>query len=112
LRVAIDAGLDGAGNFIISVPGAPYDGAAAVWLMSFDQGYDTPVERGENAGETLRNINVVREIMHVGDWQGEATKIVIPAEALNGAGRAGYVVLLQPKPLGPIIGATRIMLGG
>ncbi len=112
LRVAIDAGLDEAGNFMISVPAAKYDGMAAVWLMSFDEGYETPVERGENAGETLRNINVVREIMHVGDWRGEATKIVIPADALKGAGRAGYVVLLQPKPLGPIIGAARIMVAG
>jgi len=112
LRVSVDAGLDGAGNFIISVPAAKYDGDAAIWLMSFDKGYETPVERGENAGETLHNVNVVREIMHVGDWRGAATKIVIPADALNGAGRAGYVVLLQPKPLGPIIGAARIMLGG
>ena len=45
--------------------------------MTFDREHKTPVKRGENAGETLSNYHVVREMDAIGHWTGEALEIAL-----------------------------------
>lgn len=47
-------------------------GLATVWLVGYDRSHRTPVGRGENAGRTLTETNIVRSLTAVGDWRGVA----------------------------------------
>ncbi len=82
--------------------GAP---AADVWLVRFDpRVLQVPVRRGENAGRTLPHRNVVRELVRLGGWSGQAASFALPAPtdpALRSA------VLVQAGPGGPILAAAR-----
>ncbi|MEO1191407.1 MAG: DUF1223 domain-containing protein [Pseudomonadota bacterium] len=63
----------------------------------------TRVERGENAGRTLRERNIVRDIQHVTLWDGEARLIPLPPgqDATH-----GQAFLLQDLASGAILGAA------
>ena len=69
----------------------------------FDSEHETVVPRGENAGTTLRNRNVVRELIPLAEWNG--APIELPFDA---AGRDGCAVIVQRGQAGPIIGAAMI----
>lgn len=86
LRVAVDAS-------------APAD--AVLWLVGFDDRHDTPVRRGENAGKTLVNRNVVRSLTRLDGWTPGGTV----AAARPDGDRAA--VLLQAAD-GHILGAARL----
>lgn len=81
-------------------------GAGRVWLVGFDPTHVTPVRGGENAGRTLRQINVVRALDPAGTWTGEATARLAPrptgerlAALLQGNdGRILAVAVLPPAP--------------
>ena len=65
-RLAIELSMMADDGMRVSLPGANFDGAATVWLARYDKEHVTEIERGENAGRTLRNINVVRELREIG----------------------------------------------
>jgi hypothetical protein len=65
-------------------------GAGRLLMIGFDSEHQTPVARGENAGRTLVEANVVRSISDLGPWHGAAME----REALLGAGER-HAVLLQ-----------------
>jgi len=82
--------------------GAAPAGGADVWLALFDpRVVEVDIARGENAGRKLPHRNVVRRLVRLGHWSGEAATFALPAEA--GLQRA---VLVQ-KPAGPILAAGR-----
>ena len=75
-------------------------GAGTVWLVGYDTRHRTPVGRGENAGRTLVESNIVRSLAAVADWRGAALDLhhVAPAgERL--------AVIVQAKD-GRILGAA------
>ncbi len=78
-----------------------------MWLVGFDREHSTEVRRGENAGQTLREYQVVRSFRDIGKWQGQAVDLVIPATDAK-LGDGGGAVLLQVGGSGPIIGAARL----
>jgi hypothetical protein len=84
-------------------------GPCTVWLIVFDRAHDVKIERGENRGRTLRYHNVVREIVELGTWGGEATRLPLPRERLAPE-RRDAAVLLQRQSDGAIVGAGRIAL--
>jgi hypothetical protein len=45
-------------------------GTGRVWLIGYDSRHTTPVGRGENAGQTLVESNVVRSLTTLGEWSG------------------------------------------
>jgi hypothetical protein len=76
------------------------EGEAAVWLVHFDPEHVTRVERGENGGRTLRNVNVVRAMTKLGTWRG--APLELSAEAPPG----GCAVIIQEEGPGRVLGAA------
>ncbi len=54
------------------------EGAADLVLVGYDRQHRTAVGRGENAGRTLTESNIVRSLVIVGSWHGAALDIVVP----------------------------------
>lgn len=50
-------------------------GAGTVWLFGFDSVRSTSVRGGENAGATIKEINVVSSITRLGDWRGQTLRL-------------------------------------
>jgi hypothetical protein len=79
--------------------------AADVWLVRYDpRTVQVPIQRGENGGRTLPHRNVVKELVRLGAWRGEATTFHLqPSQdpALRTA------ILLQRPGGGPILAAAR-----
>jgi hypothetical protein len=75
--------------------------AADIFLLRITPEATTRIPRGENAGRTISYVNVVEEMTWIGDWNG-SSDVNIPA-SLNGSSK--YVVLVQAKDFGPVLGA-------
>ncbi len=121
VRAAMPSGLDIVLSKLpdhgmrISLPGAPFDGVATVWLARYDNEHVTNIERGENSGRTLRNINVVRELRRIGRWDGLPLDIDLPLSALiasDGAGNDGCVVIVQKDGYGRVLGVRKMAFAG
>lgn len=88
---------------------------AGVWVLPTTRHATVPVTRGENQGKTLAYANVVRGMVRVGDWNGEAATITAPLTATQAPEADSYVVLVQAeRPSkygmtmpGAILGAAR-----
>jgi hypothetical protein len=74
-----------------------------VWLALYNPGVlEVSVPRGENAGRTLAHRNVVRRLVRLGEWNGAAERLALPAS--GGLARA---VLVQRRGVGAILAAGR-----
>jgi hypothetical protein len=83
---------------------APASGAD-VWLALYDpRTVEVAVQRGENAGRTLPHKDVVRDLVLLGRWRGEAASFSLPAS--SGAGLA-EAAIVQTVGAGPILAAAR-----
>lgn len=79
--------------------------AADVWLVRYDPNIEqVAIARGENEGRTLPHRNVVKELVKIGSWNGEAESFLIPRAAQAGLREA---VIVQDGPGGPILAAAR-----
>jgi hypothetical protein len=117
---ATAAGLDvplqierGSNGIVISVgsaPGKPHAQGEVV-LLPYVASREVAIGRGENANAKVTYTNVVRDIVAIADWNGEAMQRAVPRETLKGYD--GVVALLQEgsvaKP-GAILGAARVTL--
>jgi hypothetical protein len=63
------------------------------------------IGRGENAGRTLDEFNIVRDIRTLGLWQGQLKTFHVPLASLP-PDATDVAVLVQPSGQGPIIGAA------
>ena len=93
----------------IAVGGAPNDilrKESSVVLMTVQPKVTVAVEKGENAGRTISYYNVVRKMMPIGMWQGDAATLSLPRQGLA-EGKEGVVCLLQIDATGHIIGALQ-----
>ena len=80
--------------------------AATVWLIRYDpRTRQVPIRAGENGGRTLPHRNIVRELVKLGDWTGDAASF--PRPAVHKAGLVTAVVVQRGNG-GPIIAARRI----
>lgn len=79
---------------------------ATVWLVLYDRAHETPVNRGENAGHTIRNSNVVRTLVKLARWTGEAVEIPLDMAPELTAGRDFCAVIVQQGDAGPVLGAA------
>jgi hypothetical protein len=74
-------------------------------LVSYDRPQSVRIDRGENAGKTITYVNVVRDWMRIGYWDGKAPQVFdAPLPAMG----KGIAVILQDGPVGPVIAAARI----
>jgi hypothetical protein len=103
-RVTLRRNADG--SLAIHVDAGTAAAPVTVWLAGFDGEHTTRVLRGENAGATLKDYQVVRSWASLGVWQGAALDLTVPADKLGGDG--GVAVLLQENGVGRIIGAAQL----
>jgi hypothetical protein len=93
------------GAVSLSAGPAPRQGAADVWLVRYEPGViEVPVRRGENSGRTLPHAHVVRSLIRLGSWSGDAVRLSLPP---GGAGLAS-AVLVQSAGTGPILSAVTL----
>ena len=93
---------DGAAD-IGAAPGP--GGAADVWLVRYDaRTLEVPVLRGENAGKTLAHRNIVRQLVRLGGWSGQAERFALPASPDPNWIAA---ILVQAPGAGQILAAAR-----
>jgi hypothetical protein len=94
----------GGGAVMVGAAGRPAK-AADVWLVRYDpRVVQVAIQRGENSGRTLPHRNVVRELVRLGAWNGQAARFTLPAShdpALSTA------VLVQTSGAGPILAAAK-----
>lgn len=109
-HLAVALAGDARAGFRVSLPQTTLEEPATVWLVLYDRAHETPVKRGENAGRTIRNSNVVRAIVPIGRWSGEATAMVIDVTPAQTAGRDACAVIVQHGETGPVLGAATMAI--
>ena len=96
-------------DLLVSVGAGPTPYDQDIWLVSARDSHTTEIARGENAGKTLTDYNIVRDSRRLGHWNGRVTELRIPLASLPDD--ADFVaVLLQETRQGPIHGAARLRL--
>ena len=85
--------------------GAAPSGGADVWLARYiPRTVEVAIPRGENAGHTLPYKDVVREMVLLGKWRGEAANFAVPGGSEQGLAEAAIV---QGAGCGPVLAAAR-----
>lgn len=97
---AVEVGLSRVGDTLTASIGAGR-GSAKVLLVGFDPTHDTAVRRGENAGRTIAQANIVRSIATIGEWRGAELKITRPLPT------GERLALLLQSADGRIVGVAR-----
>jgi hypothetical protein len=82
--------------------GAP---RSEVMLVAYLRHAVSTIGRGENAGRTLEEFNIVRDIRALGPWQGQVQSFRVPRSTLP-RDATDVAVLVQRSGQGLIIGAT------
>jgi hypothetical protein len=93
------------GGVVTVGAGAAPAGGADVWLARFiPRTVEVAIPRGENAGHTLPYKDVVREMVLLGHWHGEAATFPAPGAGDPGLAEAAIV---QGAGCGPILAAAK-----
>lgn len=97
------------GEVLVEVSAQGRSAASDVVLVAYRRTAVSPIDRGENAGHTINEYNIVRDFRSLGRWDGperqyRARLDSLPRDATDAA------VLIQPLPQGPIIGAASAAL--
>jgi len=79
--------------------------ASEVVLVAFLRHAASSVGRGENAGRTLEEFNIVRAMRTLGTWKGAPQSFRVGVASLP-ADATDVAVLVQPRWQAPIIGAA------
>lgn len=100
------------GKYRVTAPAAEIDQSrpASLWLAVFLRETATPVTRGENAGSTLVEYNIVRELRHLGAWTGNAIDLELDIDAADKS--LGCAVILQIDGNGPVLGVAAAPAAG
>ena len=81
-----------------------------IWLLPVLRSRVVAIQAGENSGRTATYVNVVRDLQHLGHWNGQAVSFTVPDKQAEIADADSWVVLLQSggdnRP-GRIIGAAK-----
>ncbi|MGL4437928.1 MAG: DUF1223 domain-containing protein [Bosea sp. (in: a-proteobacteria)] len=95
------------GQINISVSGTA--AAGSIWVLPVARFRSVAISRGENRGREVAYANVVRGMMRVGDWRGEAMTIDLPVNLVQQADAETYVVLIHKDEgkVGRILGAAK-----
>jgi len=80
-----------------------------VWICAISKAIPISIGRGENRGKELTYYNVVRNLMKVGDWNGDSGSWTVPLDDVEQDGIDAAVAYVQDgnrdKP-GPMLGAA------
>ena len=83
-------------------PGVP---PSDVMFVAYLRHAVSAIGRGENAGRTLDEFNIVRDIRTLGLWKGQVETFHVPVSSLP-PDATNVAVLVQPSGQAPIIGAA------
>jgi hypothetical protein len=109
-RVSIPIALNASSeNITVKVEGGAAPKGGDIWLVTYDDEETTAIPRGENAGKTLTEYNIVRGVWRLGDWSGEPVSSEYAVKDFQ-TNADNAVVLLQEKGQGPIYGAAMARL--
>jgi hypothetical protein len=99
-------------QIIVSVAAAgklPAVRRGEVWICSISKAVPISIARGENHGQEITYHNVVRNIVKLGDWNGNAGSWTVPLDSVEQDGVDAAVAYVQDgngdKP-GPMLGAA------
>lgn len=109
-RVAVGLALDG-NRLKISIGQLSSGRAiedATIWLALYNRAETVKIARGENRGRTITYYNVVRELVPIGMWSGEAREISLPRGDLLQPGYDSCAVIVQAHDTGPIYGVAAL----
>jgi hypothetical protein len=101
--IVVRVGMGGAPQLVKTA--ASNAKAGDVVVVAYSDAAETKVPRGENAGETLREFNIVRGFWTLGAWNGSAQELRFDAAKLP-QGATRLAVLVQAPGPGTILGAT------
>jgi hypothetical protein len=76
-----------------------------VVLVAYLRHAVSSVGRGENAGKTLEEFNIVRSIHSLGEWKGATENYKVSVSSLP-SDATDVAVLVQSRGEGPIVGAA------
>jgi hypothetical protein len=80
-------------------------GPLDLWYVTFEpKVLEVAVKRGENSGATLPHASVVRNLVHLGQWTGDAVNFALPPSD----GPLRQAILLQKPNGGPIVSAETL----
>ena len=97
------------GDVRVEVGARPGLAPCDVVLVAYLRHAVSNIGRGENAGRTLDEFNIVRDIRTLGPWKGETQSFRVPVSSLP-ADATDIAVLVQPIGQAPIVGAaTRVL---
>ena len=89
--------------------GAPAAMHGEIWICSISKAVPISIGRGENRGREITYFNVVRNVLKVGDWNGNAGSWTVPMENISREGINAAAVYVQngsrDRP-GPMLGAA------
>jgi len=95
--------IAGASVSVGAAPTPPH--GADVWLVRYDpRVVQVAIRRGENGGRTLPHRNVVKELIRLGAWNGQAARFNLPASPDP---QLRTAVLVQTAGAGPILAAAK-----
>lgn len=108
----LDIGIERANGAVqVNIPGGTFDDETGrILIASFDKRHENDVSRGENTGRKLAHYNVVRDLVEVGSWKGEALSMTVNDQLIDMKGRDGCAILVQSTKSGRILGAAKIWL--
>jgi hypothetical protein len=96
-------------HLTVHAPPRPTGDACDVYVLSYRSKAVTAVPRGENAGRTLTEVNIVRSIRHLGTLGENAGEWKVPLRSFpSDADRA--LVMLQFRANGPVASAVAVDL--
>jgi len=104
LKLSIRRDTDG--KYRVVIPAGEAGAApASVYIALYDRAHRTDVKRGENAGSSLTEYNIVREWRKIGEWKGEAEEIALNLEPDSDEYDA-CAIIVQDGVSGPVRGAA------
>jgi len=92
-------------ELLVDISAQPQSPACDVLLVPYLRHAVSAIGRGENAGRTLEEFNIVREIRTLGGWKGESKTFRVPISSLP-RDATDVAVLIQPAGQGPVVGAA------
>ncbi len=95
----------GNGEVAVDLGGQPGAAPSDVVLVAYQQRAVSPIGRGENAGRTIQEFHIVRELRRLGRWSGQAQRFRARVDSLP-SDATDVAVLVQALGQAPIIGAA------
>jgi hypothetical protein len=93
------------GQVLIDLAAQANVAASDIVLVGYRRQAVSAIGRGENAGRTLTEFNIVRVIRTLGQWDGKAQQFQTGVDSFP-ADATDVAVLVQPVGLAPVIGAV------